>query len=189
MSIYDREEREILLLGADGDDAVLRERTLAKTIRLDQPDLRVEGLFGRLSSGERASLGARREGERRCIRVGDTERCALGFGPGRGWGLLYFPEDTNEDARRALDAAWMALLFVPIGLLSTSSRLAVRNGCGAGALVFGVAVAITRLVPASAAEYGGAALGLAMGMLAARLAGTLQTRTHVREESSSATIL
>lgn len=188
ISIYDREEREILLLGADGEDVVLRERTLAKTLRLDQPDLRIEGLFGQLSSGEAVSLGARREGGRRCIHLGGVERCEMAFGPGRGWGLLYFPDGIGADTRRALDIVWIALLFLPIGLLSTSTRLAVMSSCGAGVLAFAMAPVLTRLVPASPAEYGGAAFGLVVGLLARRLPIALDSELQMRWASNSTTI-
>src|SRR5690606_22123238 len=50
-SIHDDRRREIILIGAEGDDLVLRVRTRAAALRLDHPDLRLPGALADFRPG------------------------------------------------------------------------------------------------------------------------------------------
>jgi hypothetical protein len=168
-SVYDADEAEILLLGAHGEDLVLRERTRAKAIVLDHPDLRLPGALASLAPGDTLDIAARRDGGGRCLSVAGRETCGLGFTPGRTWGLLLYLEGPAERIRRVVDALWLFVLLVPVGFLSPSVRSLAANGALAG--VLGVAaVALTRLVAPPWWEVCAALGGLAAGWLAARWA-------------------
>jgi hypothetical protein len=166
VSIFDRRETEILVLGVEGDDLVLRERTRASAMKLDQPDLRLDGALSH-SVGTRVRLEARRDATDRCLAVDNVGQCALGFTPGRTWSLLLYPERISEATRRIVDALWLGALFIPLGLASPRPTRALANAAGAGALTV-LAVISTRLVFGPWTEMLGALVGLLGGHVAGR---------------------
>ncbi|MEX2048879.1 MAG: VanZ family protein [Gemmatimonadota bacterium] len=169
VSVYDSAQAEILLLGAHGEDLVLRERTRAKAMLLDHPDLRLEGVLAAADGGDTVVLGARRQGDGRCLSVGNVERCGLGFTPGRTWGLLLYLEGPSEGARRVVDVGWLFALLLCVGALSGTARRSAVDGLLVAAAV-AAAVGLTRLVVPPWWEIVGALTGLASGLLAVRAA-------------------
>lgn len=167
VSIYDALEAEILLLGAHGEDLVLRERTRAKELFLDHPDLRLPDALSVAAAGDTLSIGASRRGHDRCLSVGTATHCALGFTPGRTWSLLLHPESRSERARRVLDTLWMLSLLIPVGLFAPGSRhLAVNALLVAASLAMGVG--LTRLMSPPWWEVAAALGGLLSGRLLIR---------------------
>jgi hypothetical protein len=145
VSIYDGQQREILLVGAHRDDLVFRERRLAHVLRLEAPDVRVPAALASLHAGDRVALGARRADGVFCLRLDTTEWCGLGITPGRTWGYLLYLEGPREWFRRLLDSVWLAMLFFPIGLFASTRREAMIAGAvGVAALI--ATVAFTPLV-------------------------------------------
>lgn len=162
-TVHDGEMREVLLLGAHRNDLVFRERTVARTLRLDAPDLRLPGAFASLEPGDTVAVGVRREGGL-CLRIGSDERCELGVSAARGWGLLLYLEGPSESLRGALDFLWLALMFFVPGLLARSSREALENGltCGLG---IALGVALTPMVLGAWFTYLACPLGLGAGFV------------------------
>lgn len=168
IGIFDAQQNEILVFGADRSDLVLRERTRAKAFALDQPDLRLRGAFDHVGTGDTVLLEARREDEDRCLSLGSVSRCGLGFSPGQTWGLLYFVEGFGERANRILGMAWLAVLFFCVGVMSLTPRSAAANGLLlAGAVAWSVRA--TRLIPGPWLEPLGAIIGLTLGSFGAWL--------------------
>ena len=183
VSIYDGVQREVVLLGADGEDLVWRERTRAAVARLDQPDLRLPGALAGVRVGDTVRLAVSRDGGERCLAAGERLRCGLGFTPGRTWSLLLWLDAAPERAWRVLDALWLALLLGPTGFLTRRGR---RWGdvalAGAG---LALAVGVTRLVAPPPLELLGALAGLGAGAwLRARLEG-LRRRAAPRPSGAS----
>lgn len=166
-SIYDRQEREIMLLGVSGVDVVFRIRRQADRLRLDRPDTRLPGaLAGRLP-GDTVRATAFVEGGQRCLGT-DPGPGACGIGPTLtdGWSLLYYAEPLSGTARPVLGALWMVLLCMPVGLW-----LRRRSLC---AFAMALPLAALWLLPEVAAPeptppggYAGAIAGLWVGALAA----------------------
>lgn len=162
-SIYDERHREIILLGADGADLVLREGLRARRLRFDQPDLRFVDAFAGTVPGDTLTVAAERNGDARCLVISERRKCGLGFTPGRTWGLLLYVERLSEAARRALDVGWVFVVLFPIGILSTSA--AAASGAG---LIVATAVALTAwttpMMAPPLAEVLGAVAGVVLGM-------------------------
>lgn len=136
-SIYDGRHREVMLLGVDGEDLVLRYRTRGARLRFDQPELRLPGALRGVRPGEHARIRLRREGSSFCIAVdggrttgahgqagddppGDGRpACGLGYTVADGWGVLLFPGGIGTGPVRLLGMAWLALLFLPTGFLAS----------------------------------------------------------------------
>lgn len=166
-SIYDRQEREIMLLGVSGDDVVFRIRRRADHLKLDRPDTRLPGaLAGRLP-GDTVRATAFVEGGRRCLRT-DPGPGACGIGPTLtdGWSLLYHVEPLSGRARPVLGALWIALLCMPVGLwLRQRSLCALAIALPLAALW--LLPEVTTPEPTPPEGYAGAVAGFLIGALAA----------------------
>ncbi len=145
VSIYDGQQREILLVGAHREDMVYRERRLAHDLLLEAPDVRVTDAFDDRADGDTVTIGARRANGILCLSLDATEWCGLGITPGRTWGYLLYLEGPPEWFRRLLDAVWLAMLFFPIGLFAGTRREAVIGGA-VGVVALLATVAFTPLV-------------------------------------------
>lgn len=132
LSIYDRHQREILLLGAHRDDLVFRERLLAHELGFESPDLRLLHAFASLPPLDTVRVSALRRDGGTCLRLAAKERCGLGVTVARTWGLLLYVTGPPEWFRGLVD------VFFPLGLLAaspTGCRLGRRDhggGCRRG---------------------------------------------------------
>lgn len=162
VSIYDAEQREILLLGAHRDDVVFRERARAQAARLDFHDLRAPGLLSAWGQGDTVQIAATRIDGVLCLRVEADEACGVGMTPGRTWALLMNLEGAPPWLRALLDAAWMATLFLLVGLLGGGAASTARL-TGVAALAVTAVVAATPLVGSPALEWAGMAAGVWAG--------------------------
>jgi hypothetical protein len=106
-------------------------------------------------------LGVGRRGAYRCLRFEEGERC-LTFTPGEGWALLFSLENAPVWGRHILDALWMFLLLLPLGLVVRDQREPVLSALGA-TLLLGLAVALTRLIWPPPTQLVAAVMGLAVG--------------------------
>jgi VanZ family protein len=116
--IRDDRHHEIIELGPDRDDLMVRYRTRAATWRLDQPDLRLPGAFAGIAAGDTLRIGAWRQRGGICLRMNAEGVCPTGFTVGSGWGLLWYPEHLPPWLKSALGEMWIAGFVLPIGLWS-----------------------------------------------------------------------
>ena len=144
-SIYDAEQREILLVGADGRDGILRFRTRGSARRFEDVPIRFPDAFEAVSPGDTvrvalvAEAAPRSWGDGACLTVGGRPAACSRWSPAAAWNLLL---PLGGAAGRALELLWLALLFAPAGVL------AARAGGRAPFAAGGLAVAAVALVPA-----------------------------------------
>jgi len=117
-SIFDERQQEVLVLGADRDDFVLRVRRLATGLRLREPDARWRGAMAGVSPGDTLSLGLRVSRSGLCLRFGARERCDIALSAGEAWRLVQDRPDLSAEAQLVLEGFFMILLGLPLGLLS-----------------------------------------------------------------------
>jgi len=160
--IADDREREILLIGPDRDDLVLRYRTLASMWRLDQPDVRLRGALARVARGDTLVIEASRSTSGTCLMLNGTGTCRLGYTIGSGWALLLFPEHFPPWVQQLLGAAWVGAFLIPVGVLS---RKRPETLLAAGILVAGLLVQPGRsgLLPTPPLQLLGAGAGWLLG--------------------------
>jgi hypothetical protein len=153
-AIFDEEKREIVLVGADREDLVLRVRTRAADWRFDQPDLRLAA-FEHVKSGD--TLHVRVLARAGHYSINGIER---GFTVGIGWALLMYPE--SLPFKGAVSALWICVLFVPAGFWL---RTRVDGMTAALGVVAGLVLvpATTPLLRTPAAQWMAAGLGLLVG--------------------------
>lgn len=175
--IEDEYGNELLLTGPDRDDWVLRVRTRAASLRLDQPDLRLRGALTRVAPGDTLRVEARRDPDGYCLRVNETQTCRLGFTIGSGWTLLLYPRHFPPWLQRLLGAGWVAVMVVPVGFWA---RKRWETAVG-GALLLGTLALLPRLVgllPTPSAQWLGAGVGGLVGYgLRMLTAGVHERRT------------
>ncbi len=173
--IVDERGREVLLIGPDRDDLVLRYRTRAARWRLDQPDLRLRGALAGIARGDTLSIDARLEAGGTCLLLNGTGTCHLGYTIGSGWALLLFPEHFPPWLQQLLGSAWVGAFVIPVGLWA---RKRPETLLAAVILVVGLfgLPARTGLLPTPPTQLLGA--GVAW-MLGAALQATLRSRPGI----------
>ena len=164
LSVRDGDSREIFLLGARGEDLVIRYRTRAAGARLDQPGLVVPGALRDARAGERVRIDLWGEGEddAYCVAVNGKERCDVGFSAGSGWKLLLFTEGMPVRLRIALDLLWIAAWLVPVGYYSRR-RLSGGLSTAAAAVALLALPGLVGLLPLSGGEAAAALGGWLVG--------------------------
>lgn len=171
-SIYDDDEREILMIAPQRNDLVIRFWTRSLDWGLDRPYLTLAGALDGVRPGDSLDVRLWRQEGRTCLLVNNRRSCDLGFTAGAGWAVLIYPESFGWWVRALLNSMWVGGILLPVGFFASS-----RNSLVAA----GVAVAVGLLVIPDAAglsatpvwEWAGAGLGLAAGWLGRRLAARI----------------
>lgn len=133
--IRDARDREIFILGPDRDDLAMRFRIRGSAWRLDQPDLRVRGVFDQVSFGDTLRIVARRDGRGYCLTMNGVGTCPIGFTIGSGWSLLWYSERLTQWLQDALGIGWVAGLVLPVGFWS---RQRPESGVGIAILLISI---------------------------------------------------
>jgi VanZ like family len=115
-TIHDRHQREILLLGVDGEDIVIRYRTRAVAWGFIGPEIRAQGALRGIGWREPLTVIVHLSGCGYCVSVNATEHCGLGYTIGTGWALLLGNQPVFLWLRPTLNVAWLVALFFPTGL-------------------------------------------------------------------------
>lgn len=161
VSIYDHLQREIVLLGPDGDDMAFRMRARAVAIGLNQPAERWRGVLRGVRRGDTLAVRVRPGPDGRCLFVNGREACAARYRAGSGWSLLRRVDGLSPRGESLLGALWLALLVAPTGFWIR------RSTAGTGAALVLTAAAWSAPLAGLAGlawwEGAGMALGLAGG--------------------------
>jgi hypothetical protein len=115
-TIHDQHQREILLLGVDGDDVVFRYRTRAVAWGLIGPEIRAWNAVRGIAWRKPLAVIVHPEGNGHCVEVNATEYCGLGYTIGTGWALLLGHQPVSLWLRPAVNVLWLIALFFPTGL-------------------------------------------------------------------------
>jgi VanZ family protein len=168
-SIYDEYEREMLLVGADGEDLVLRYRMRSTSARLDQPDLRVRHALADVEPGAGIDIRVRRQDRGYCIVVRNAEWCGLGFTLSDTWALLLYPVPRPLDS--ALRFAWVGLLVLPAGFWLRRARYVAAAWAVTGVVLL-VAPSVVGILDSPPSAYLSAFTALLAGHGLGRFAGS-----------------
>lgn len=154
---------QVLLIGVDDRDLVVRYRMWADRLRLDRPDLRDPGLQAGWAEGEPVELAVELAGTGVRARSGDESPRSLTTPAGRGWSFLLYGKELDRRWGGLLDLVWMALWAIPLGLWAPGNRFAGPAAAWAAALAL-----VPLASPVLAPGWLGVA-GIAVGVAAGRL--------------------
>ena len=145
VSIYDEHQREVVLLGVDGEDVVWRFRTLGAALRFHAGLLRFAGAGAGFGPADTLRLEVapsepgRTWGDGACLRVDGVPAGCARWTPGSTWSLLL---PVTGPLGGAFELLWIGTLFLPAGFL------AARAGRGATLLASAAAALAVLAVPA-----------------------------------------
>lgn len=163
VSVFDAEQREVLLVAADGSDLVLRIRRVAAAALLDSPTERVPALLEGLEEGSAALLQVRHADGEWCTRRDTSgERCVDDPRLGEAWTLLFNASGLDRSVMRGASLLFLGLLSLPLGLLSRSAPGAVAHALGM-ALVLALLPRLTGLGASETAQLLVAAVAVLIG--------------------------
>ena len=172
--IADNRPRAIVHLAADGTDLIFRYETLASTVGLDDPDVRVTGALAGARAGDTVTVKVWPESRGWCVAVQGSDRCGLGFTLGDTWALLLHPVPGVLDA--VLPWLWLAVLFLPVGFWATAPDAFAAVVIVMATLRVGPQLA--GVLPTPGGQFVAAVVGLAAGCVI----GMLVRRRRVPRE-------
>lgn len=166
-SVFDSQEREIVLLAVIGDDIIYRGWTWAKNLRLDQPDVRWSGALATVAIGDTVAVRVVRDRASYCMSVDGEARCGLAAGIGDGWAFIRNVEGGPTALRTLLSLVWSLGLGAAVGVSaeprSRGVGLAAAMALIGGAM--GFVIPHVRPAPLAAVSF------LVGGLVGARLRG------------------
>jgi len=115
LRIWDPEDDEILLVGADGSHLVLRYRSPGRRLGLEWVALRWRDALAGIAAGQRITLKIEKAGAEICISIEQSRRCGFGFSYADGWQLLAPAFGYSSLVESALTCFWLAGLVLPLG--------------------------------------------------------------------------
>lgn len=164
VTLFGPDGQEAMMVAVHGDDVLFRQRTRASSFKLHTPLMRAQGALAVVAPGDTLRMLTLAQGEDRCIQVQDQPFCGLGLTPGAGWLLLAGDDHGGRQPMPAVNAAWLALLLLPAGLMARPRVAAAILVAAVWYLVIRLPVD-TVLQPAPATEAVAAAVGVLAGAL------------------------
>ena len=134
VTIHDEHQREILLLGLEGDDLLIRQLLRAVPFGLENPALRARGVLGGLPAHAPIRVEVLPTDSHRRVTITGAGKATklLAWTPGRGWALLTSPPIRGHSASAVFDFVWSALLVFPAAYWA---RRRILGWVGVGAIV------------------------------------------------------
>ena len=169
-TVNDRETNEILLVGAERRDLVVRFRRAASVLRLDSPVLRFREALAPIPAGQPLHITVHVTDAGACAAVNEQTTCTAPFSVGSAWSLLAWRDDAPRSLIRFLDATTLGILFGTLTIFFPAVGRFAASALLGGAGV-AIALASTRwgLTIVAAPEllgiFGGAGLGYALSRL------------------------
>jgi hypothetical protein len=180
VTIHDEHQREIFLLGIEGEDFLIRRLLTAYHFGFENPALRARSVLGGLAPEEPFSVAiGGGNGPQRQLTLTSAETRTLDWTPGRAWALLVALPIRWQFAASALDIGWIALLFFP-AVFWARRRAVCWLGVSALFLTMAVLPQIGGIGAVPLREWVAGAVGTWAGVYAARRA---YDRMRAAEES------
>jgi hypothetical protein len=164
LRVHDGSRREIVSVRRVLSDVQVRYRTNAADLSLELTDSRARRVLARFGPGDTVDVRVSRDRLHHCADIAGTTTC--GFGPtlASSWavvqGVAYWPAGLLT----AMNAAWLGLLFVPVGLSLRRDRWAAAAAAAAFVGLWIVSLAFGLEAP-KVLEVLGAAVGAGLAAL------------------------
>ena len=174
---------ELVLVGVNGADLVVRFRTRSVDARLDRPGLVLANALQGVAPGStvRVRFHPAPQGEGYCIDVDGAVRCGLGFTVGSGWRLLLYTEGMPAPLRAGVDLLCVALLLLPLGYFARRPGVAAAAALAAAATL-AVLPGPVGLLPLSGGEGAAAVAGWLLGLTLGSPRGRYRRQSRVVDD-------
>jgi VanZ family protein len=173
-SIFDARAVEVMLIGVDAADLVIRHRMRSTELRLDEPHFRVYDALRGVRAGDEITVEIWRPGAELCLRVtdprGSRTRCDFGYTVGDTWALLMFPVPRPLDS--LLRVLWIVALLVPAGFWIRRAPLPAAAVAALAVAVLALAPRFADMLPTPLVQLVAAVAGVALGYLLGRWSAT-----------------
>ncbi len=169
LMLADEVQEEMLLIGQDGADLIVRERRRSSALRFFEPEQRLIGFFASLGPGEPFSLELRPTGRAVCATLGSAEHCSAALAATAGWSIVYWRRGFSPRVQRLMSALTCAALWIPFGLLAAHGarrRIAALAAAASAALL--LAATYGGLAMPGGADWAAACVAALLAALAAR---------------------
>lgn len=183
-SIFDARAVEVMLIGIDATDLVIRHRMRATELRLDEPHFRARDALHGVRAGEEMTIEIWRPGPELCLRVSDPRgsrtRCDFGYTVGDTWALLMFP--VPRPLASVLRVLWIVALLVPSGFWIRRAPLPAAANAAVAVAVLALAPRVVDVLPTPPSQLIAAVAGVTVGYLLGRKCATSRVGsgpTHV----------
>lgn len=171
VTIHDDQQHEILFLGIEGADLVVRRRLRASVLGLENPSWRFFGAFRQSKLGERVDLEIVAKGPLQLdlVVAGEGPRI-LRWSPGRTWALLLQPPAGLSAVLPLMGSGWIAILIFPAAFWARR-RAGGWIGLGASLLTLAVLPEVGMLEACPPHEWAGILVGVGAGIYCSRRVG------------------
>ena len=115
ITLQDEGRRQLLLVGAEHDDAVIRVRRVATELRFTTPELVFRDALAGLQRGGPLRLELAPGPRSTCLVINGLSRCGVGDRAAHGWALVAGRGWVPVELERLADAAWLIALALPVG--------------------------------------------------------------------------
>ena len=167
LRVFDGGRREVVSIRRIRRDVQVSYRTNAAALSLSLTESRARGVLARHAPGDTIDVRVSRDGLHHCAVVDGVNSC--GFGPtvASSWAVVEALSSFPPWALALMDAAWLGLLFVPVGLSLRRDR---RVLAAAGAAFAGLWIVpwIFDLEATRLTDLAGVAVAVGLAVIASR---------------------
>lgn len=170
LTIYDQDRREMLLVGIDRNDLVLRYRQVSELFRVQKQDIRWPGILADHAIGDTLVLSVSRSAGNHCLAVNDVQRCGLGLDPSEMWALMVQLSRFPEWMIGLVRVGWTFALSAFVGFYARTRALTLLGAISLAVAFIGIPALDEYLLRTPWQAMVSGAAGFAAGRWLARLA-------------------
>lgn len=164
LRILNTQSIDLILLAMENHDLILRHATVATSLGLPCPEIRIPDGLRSLAPGSSFDILIRGRSRQRYISINEVSYGPLGFSLGMGWATLLHSQYLPRWLQALLNHAWMVIFAVPFGFWANPRWVLVLTLpllCGA---VGGLPGSL-ELAPTPLSQWAAIAFGFLGGML------------------------
>ena len=168
VAILGGRDTEVVIFGIDGSDLTLHYAMRARSLTLENLDLRWRGALARVAPNDTFTVQTWRGEHGVCLGVNSAQRCEYGYTIGDGWKLIFYPEHFPVWLLSLINTLWITGWTIGIGYWAGRAGQSPVRVAAVALIVGGLLLVpvLTQLKVTPVHERLGAVVGLGIGFLA-----------------------
>jgi len=168
VAILGGRDTEVVIFGIDGSDLTLHYAMRARSLTLENLDLRWRGALARVAPNDTFTVQTWRGEHGVCLGVNSAQRCEYGYTIGDGWKLIFYPEHFPVWLLSLINTLWITGWTIGIGYWAGRAGQSPVRVAAVALIVGGLLLVpvLTQLKVTPVHEWLGAVVGLGIGFLA-----------------------